>query len=174
MAIEHQMIDSWKQFWSSEESRGFSLCLLGIIFGLTIGVFSKDWAESFHSVEVIGYHIPPPLSFGITAGFAVQIVSVLSIRSVLLNRNDKLDNLMIGLLFTIPFGILTIFNVFSDRLVSFGFICSYISALMPFPIMIIVGMDAMCFLMMNALYLLPFYIVSTGVVWLMQLSRSIV
>jgi hypothetical protein len=168
------MIDSWKQFWSSEERIGLSLCLLGIVFGLTIGVFSKDWAESFYSIEIIGYHIPPPLSFGITAGLTVQTVSVLSIWIVMLNRNDKLDNLVIWLLFTIPFGILTIFNVFSDRLVSFGFICSYISALMPFPIMIIVGMDAMCFLVMNALYLLPFYIVSTGVVWLMQLSRSIV
>jgi hypothetical protein len=141
---------------------------------LTIGNFIKDGAESFHSIELVGYHIPPPLSFGITAGLAVQIVSVLSIRIAMLNRNHNIDNLIIGLLFTIPFGILTIFNVFSDRLVSFGFICSYISALMPFPIMIIVGMDAMCFLVMNALYLLPFYIVSTGVVWLMQLSRSIV
>jgi hypothetical protein len=168
------MISSWKQFWSSEERIGLSLCLLGMIFGLTIGVFSKDWAKSFHSIELMGYQIPPPLSFGIIAGFAVQIVSVLSIWIVMLNRNNKLDNLITWLLFTIPFGILTIFNVLSDRLVSFGFICSYISALMPFPIMIIVGMDAMCFLVINALYLLPFYIVSTGVVWLMQLSRSIV
>jgi hypothetical protein len=166
------MINSWKQFWSSEERIGLSLCSLGILFGLTIGVFSKDWAESFHSIELIGYHIPSPLAFGITAGFAVQVVSALSIRIVMLNR--KLDNLMVWLLFTMPFGILTVFNVLSDRLVSFGFICSYISALMPFPIMIIVGMYAMCFLVMNALYLLPFYIVSTGVVWLMQLSRSIV
>jgi hypothetical protein len=168
------MTNSWKQFWSIQEIVTLSLCSLGIAFGLTIGIFSKDWAESFYSIEVIGYHIPPPLSFGITAGLTVQTVSVLSMWIGTLNRNNKLDNLMVGLLFTTPFGILTIFNVFSDRLVSFGFICSYISALMPFPIMIIVGMDAMCFLVMNALYLLPFYIVSTGVVWLMQLSRSIV
>jgi hypothetical protein len=168
------MISSWKQFWSSEERIVLPLCLLGIAFGLAIGIISKDWAESFRSIELVGYHIPTPLSFGITAGFTVQIVSFLSIKISMLNRNNKLDDLIICLLFAIPFGMLTIFNVLSDRLVSFGFVCSYISALMPFPVMIIVGMDAMCLLVMNALYLLPFYIVSTGVVWLMQLSRSIV
>ena len=105
------MVNSWKQFWSSEGRIGSLLCLLGIVFGLTIGVFSKDWAESFHSIEIVGYHIPPPLSFGIAAGLAVQLVSVLSIRIAMLNRNNKLDNLIVWLLFTMPFGILTIFNI---------------------------------------------------------------
>jgi hypothetical protein len=167
------MIDSWKQFWSSEERILLSLCLSGAAFGLTIGTIGKDWGESFPSIELIGYDIPPPLSFGITAGVAVQTIGVVAMW-VALNRNNKLYDSVLGLLFGIPFGILTVFNVLSDYLVSFGFICSYISALMPFPIMIIVGMDAMCFLVMNALYLLPFYIVSTGVVWLIQLSRAIV
>jgi hypothetical protein len=166
------MIDNWKQSRSSEERIGLSLCLLGIVFGLTIGVFIKDWAGSFESIEIIGCRIPSLMLFGITTGFAVQIVSVLSTWIVMRSRSNKLDNIIIWLLFTIPFGILTIFNVLSDRLVSFGFMCSYLTALIPFPLMIIVGMDAMCFLVMNALYLLPFYIVSTGIVWLLAFSRS--
>ncbi|AFY95969.1 hypothetical protein Cha6605_5067 [Chamaesiphon minutus PCC 6605] len=45
--------------------------------------------------------------------------------------------------------------------------------LLSFIIMIFVGMDAMCFLAINALYLLPFYIVSTGVFWLLESIGSL-
>jgi hypothetical protein len=165
------MIDSWKQFWFSEQSVGRSLCLLGVAFGLIVGIFCKDWAESFRSIQLIGYRIPPLVSFGAAIGLDVLIISVVAIW-IALNRNSKLYEPVTWFLFGIPFGILTIFNVFSDRLVSFGFICAYIPALIPFPLMIIVGMDAMCFLWINALFLLPFYIVSTGIIWLLTLSRS--
>jgi hypothetical protein len=167
------MISSWKQFWEREEGLTLSRCLPGILLGLTIGYFSKDWAESFQSIEVIGYHIPPPLSFGITAGLAVQLVSVLLIW-IIFSRDSKLCNSIGWGLFTIPFGILTIFSVLSDRLVSVGFIAPYLfDLLLPFIIIIFVGMDAMCFLAMNAFYLLPFFIAATGVVWLLEFSRSI-
>jgi hypothetical protein len=167
------MISSWKQFWLSEERIGILLCLLGIAVGLTIGYFIKDGATSFHSIEIFSYQIPSLMSFGVVVGLDVQIISVVAIW-IALKRNSKLYVPVTWLLFGIPFGILTIINVISDRLVSVGFIAPYIfDFLLPFIIIMFVGMDAMCFLAINALYLLPFYIVSTGVVWLLEFSRSI-
>ncbi len=176
------MISSWHQFWSSEERITRSLCLLGLLFGLTIGNLIKDGAESFLSigqspsfaVEIFGYQIPSIVTFGAVVGLDIQIISVVAIW-IVLNRNSKLYVPVTWLLFGIPFGILTIFNVFSDRLVSLGFIIPYLfDLLLPFVIMMFVGMDAMCFLAVNALYLLPFYLISTGIVWLLKFSRSIV
>jgi hypothetical protein len=170
------MLSSWKQFWLSEERIGILLCFLGIAIGLTIGYFIKDGSASFHSIEIFNYQLSSLFLFGIVVGLAVQLVSVLLIW-IVLNWNSKLYNLLVPALFTIPFGILTIFNVLSDRLVSFGFICFYVPDLLVFPlglIMIIIGMDATCFLAINALYLVPFYIISTGVIWLLEFSRSIV
>jgi hypothetical protein len=171
------MISSWKEFWLSEQKIYIVLCLAGILVGLITGTAVAGWSEYFPPTEIFNkYQIPALISFGIVAGFAVQLVSVLLIW-IVLNWNSKLYNLLVCALFTIPFGILVIFNILSDRLVSFGFICSYIPDLLIFPlglIMIIIGMDATCFLAINALCLLPFYIVSTGVVWLLELSRSIV
>ena len=106
------MINSWKQFWSSEERIVLSLCLLGIVFGLTIGIFSKDWAESFDSIEVIGYHIPPPLSFGIAIGLAVQLASVLSSWITLYGGTELYFGRIIQLLIGIPMGVLIILNIF--------------------------------------------------------------
>jgi hypothetical protein len=168
------MINSWKQFWSSEESTVILLCLLGMLLGLTIGNFVKDSAASFRSIKVIDYQIPDPISFGAVVGLDIQIISVVAIW-IVLNRNSKLYVPVTWFLFGIPFGILTIFNVFSDRLVSVGFIIPYIfDLLLPCLIIIFVGMDAMCFLAVNALYLLPFCLISTGIVWLLKFSRSIV
>jgi hypothetical protein len=166
------MISSWKQSRSSEESGRLLLCLLGISIGLAIGIFSKDWAESFHSIEIFGDQIPSPISFGAVVGLDIHIISVVAIW-IALKRNSKLYVPVTWLLFGIPFGVLTIFNVFSDRLVSVGFVIPYLfDLLLPCIVIIFVGMDAMCFLAINALYLLPFYIVSTGIVWLLAFSRS--
>jgi hypothetical protein len=165
------MINSWKQFWSSEESTVILLCLLGMLLGLTIGNFVKDSAASFQSMMLVGYQIPSLISFGAMVGLAVQLVSTVLIRIVLKWHS----NLYTWPLFGIPFGILIIFNVLSDRLVSVGFIIPYIfDLLLPCLIIIFVGMDAMCFLAVNALYLLPFCLISTGIVWLLKFSRSIV
>jgi hypothetical protein len=71
------MIDSWKQFWSSEGRIALSLCLLGVAFGLTIGIFSKDWGESFNSIEIFGYQFLSPILFGAVVALATQIVSIL-------------------------------------------------------------------------------------------------
>jgi hypothetical protein len=174
------MTSSWKQFWSSEERKTRSLCLLGMLLGLTIGMFSKDWTESFYSIgqnprfaiEIFGHRIPSFISFGAVVGLDIQIISVVAIW-IALKRDSKLYVPVTWLLFGIPFGILTIFNVLSDRLVSAGFIIPYVfDLLLPFIAIVFVGMDAMCFLAINALYLLPFYIASTGIVWLLAFSRS--
>jgi hypothetical protein len=77
------MVSSWKQFWASEERIALILCLLGIAFGLTIGNFIKDWAESFHSIEIFSYQIPLLISFGTVVGLDVRIISVVAIWTVL-------------------------------------------------------------------------------------------
>jgi hypothetical protein len=124
--------------------------------------------------NVIGDQIQSPILFGAVVGLGIQIISVVAIW-IVLNRNSKLYVPVTWLLFGIPFGILTIFTVLSDRLVSVGFIIPYLfDLLLPFIMIIFVGMDAMCFLAVNALYLLPFYLISTGIVWLLKFSRSIV
>jgi hypothetical protein len=174
------MISNWKQFWSSEQSITLSLCLLGMLLGLTIGIASKDWAESFHSIgqnprfanEIFGCQIPPLISFGAVFGLNIQIISVVSIW-IALNRNSKLYVPVTWLLFGIPFGIITIFSVLSDRLVSVGFIIPYlVDLLLPCAVIMFVGMDAMCFLAMNALSLVPFCLASTAIVWLLAASRA--
>jgi hypothetical protein len=124
--------------------------------------------------NVIGDQIQSPILFGAVVGLGIQIISVVAIW-IVLNRNSKLYVPVTWLLFGIPFGILTIFTVLSDRLVSVGFIIPYLfDLLLPFIMIIFVGMDAMCFLAVNALYLLPFYLISTGIVWLLKFSRLIV
>lgn len=134
------MTSSRKQSRSREERLSLSLCLLGILLGLTIGYFIKDWAASFQSIgqsprfaiEIFGYQIPSLLSFGAVVGLDIQIVSVVAIW-IVLNRNAKLYVPVTWFLFGISFGVLAIFNVLSDRLVSVGFIVPYIfDLLLPF------------------------------------------
>jgi hypothetical protein len=167
------MISSWKS-WLNEDRDVLLLCLLGIVFGFAIGYFIKDWAISFHSFEIFGCQIPSMMSFGAVISLAIQILGVAA-SWVALKQNSKFYDSILCPLFTIPFGILTIFNVLSDRLVSVGFITPYVlNLLLRSIILIFIGMDAMCFLVMNALYLIPFYIVSAGVVWLIESIGSIV
>ena len=168
------MINSWKQFWSSEERIGLSLCLLGIVFGLTIGIFSKDWAESFDSIEVIGYHIPPPLSFGIAIGLAVQLASVLSSWITLYGGTELYFGRIIQLLIGIPMGVLIILNIFNGYLVALGFVIPYALDLILSPlVMIFVGWYTMHLLWANAISLLSLYIASTIIIWLVEFGRSI-
>jgi hypothetical protein len=175
MAIEHQMIDSWKQFWSGEERIGISLCLLGIAFGSIVGIFSKDWAESFHSIEIFSYPIPPLISFGIAAGLAVQLVSVLLSWITLYGGTELYFTRIIQILIGIPMGVLIIFNIFNGYLVTLGFVIPYALDLILSPIvMIFVGWHTIHLLWFNAILLLPLYIVSTGIIWLLESFRSIV
>jgi hypothetical protein len=169
------MINSWKQFWSSEERIGLSLCLLGIVFGLTIGVFSKDWAESFRSIEIFSYQIPQLISFGIAAGFAVQLASILLSWITLYGGTELYFTRIIEILIGIPMGVLIVFDIFSGYLVTLGFVIPYVLDLILFPIvMIFVGWHTMHLLLFNAISLLPLYIVSTGIIWLVDFGRSIV
>ena len=167
------MVNSCNQFWSSEGRIGSSLCLLGVVFGLTIGVFSKDWAESFHSIEVIGYHIPPPLSFGIAISLAVQLASVLSSWITLYGGTELYFNRIIDLLIGIPMGVLIILNIFNGYLVALGFVIPYALDLILSPlVMIFVGWHTMHLLWFNAISLLSLYIASTIIIWLVEFGRS--
>lgn len=174
------------QFQLNENRINFLLCILGIVFGLNIGYFIKDGAESFRSIghnphfenEIFNNQIASLISFGIAAGIAVQVVSVLLIWIVMawnIKQYDFTPWWLIGIpfgLIGIPIGMLVIFDVFSDRLVSFGFIATYILHLtIPSLSMIVVGFPL---LYINALYLLFFYVVSTVIVWLLESFMSIV
>jgi hypothetical protein len=175
------MINSWQQFCFSEEKIARSLCLLGIVFGLTIGIISKDWAESFRSIEVIGYQIPPLISFGIAGGLTIQLVSVLLswatlYQSTKLYQNTELYYTRIfKILLGIPIGVLVVFNIFSGYSVAIGFVIPYVLALILFPIVVIfVGWHTMHLLVFNAISLLPLYIISTSIIWFVEYCRSIV
>jgi hypothetical protein len=169
------MINSWKQFWLIEERMGSSLCLLGIVFGLTIGAFSKDWAESFHSIEIFNYQIPPLISFGIAAGLAVQLVSVLLSWITLYGGTELYFTRIIHILIGIPMGVLIIFNIFNGYLVALGFVIPYILAiLLTWIVMIVVGWHTMHLLWANAVSLLPLYIISTGIIWFIESCRLII
>jgi hypothetical protein len=169
------MIDSWQQFWSSEERIALSLCLLGVAFGLTIGIFSKDLSESFHSIEIFNYQITSLISFGIAAGLIVQLASVLLSWITLYGGTELYFTRIIQILIGIPMGVLIILNVFSGYLVTLGFVIPYIFDLILSPIvMIFVGWHTMHLLWANAVSLLPLYVVSTGIIWLVTFGRSIV
>jgi hypothetical protein len=169
------MISSWKQFWSSEQKTGLSLCLLGMAFGLTIGNFIKDWAASFHSIEIFSYQIPPLISFGIAVGLAVQLSSVLLSWITLYGGTELYFTRIIQLLIGIPMGVMIILNIFNGYLVALGFVIPYALDLLLSPlIMIFVGWHTMHLFWSNAISLLPLYIASTGIIWLLEFGRSIV
>ncbi|WP_310488463.1 hypothetical protein [Chamaesiphon sp. VAR_69_metabat_338] len=183
MAISNQMINSWKQLWFSEESIGRSLCLLGVALGLAVGIFCKDWAESFHSIghsphfmnDLIGYQIPSLISFGIAGGLTIQLVSVLLSWATLYQSAELYHTRIIEILLGVPIGVLIIFNIFSGYLVALGFVIPYVFALIFFPVvMIFVGWDTMHLLVFNAIFLMPLYMISAGIIWSVNFGRSIV
>jgi hypothetical protein len=174
------MISSWKS-WLSEEGTALLLCLLGIAIGLMIGYFIKDGAISFHSIEVIGYQIPSAMSYGIFAGFIVQLVSVVlswlalgwSIKS--LQSTNFYYTWIFEILTGIPMGTAIVFDLFSGYSVTFGFVVSHVIAILLTPVvMIIVGWNTMHLLWFNVISLLPLYLVLTGITWFVEFCRSIV
>jgi hypothetical protein len=169
------MLSSWKQFWSNEEERiGILLCLLGIAFGLTIGYFIKDRAASFHSIEIFSYQLSSLISFGIAVSLAVQMSSVLLSWITLYGGTELYFTRIINLLIGIPMGMLIVLNVFSGYLVTLGFVIPYIlDILLSWIVIIIVGWHTMHLLWANAMLLLPLYLISTVVIWLIESSRSL-
>lgn len=156
------MINSWKQFWSSEERIVLSLCLLGVLFGSTIGVFSKDWGDYFRSIELIGYQIPSVISFGIIVSLAIQLTSILLSWIALVRGTDFYHTRIVWLLIGVPFGMLIVLNVFDGYLVAIGFVIPYIVDIILTPIvMMSVGWHTMNLLWANAVSLIPLYIIST-------------
>ena len=149
--------------------------MLGVAVGLAIGTFSKNWGESFQSIEVIGYHISALISFGIAAGLAVQLASVLLSWTTLYRGTESYFTRIIHILIGIPIGVLIIFNIFSGYSVTLGFVIPYAIDLILSPfVMIFIGWNTMHLLWSNAISLLPLYIVSTGIIWSIEFWRSIV
>ena len=171
------MINDWKQFWSVEHI----LVLLGTVFGLAIGYFIKDGAESFHSIDIFSYPIPPLISFGTAAGLAVQLVSVflswitLYWSTKLYQNTGLYYSWIIQILVGIPMGLMIIFNMFSGYSVTLGFIIPYILDLLLLPlVMIFVGWHTMHLFLANAVSLLPLYIISTAIIWFIESCRAII
>jgi uncharacterized membrane protein len=167
------MISSWKQFWSSEGKIVLLLCFLGVSLGSIVSFFSKDWGESFDSIELIGYKIPETISFEITVSLAIQLTSVFLSRLALYRGADFYHKQIVWLLTGVPLGILIVLNIFDVYLVAIGFVIPYIAEIILTPIMMIfVGWDTMHLLWANALSLIPLYIISTGTIWVVESCRS--
>jgi hypothetical protein len=168
------MKNSWRQFWSNEESIIIFLCLVGIVFGLMTGITIKEWKEYLPLIEILSDQIPSPISFGASVGLATQIVSILLSWVILCLGTELYHNRIIWLLIGLPMGILIPLNVFSGYLVAIGFVIPYILAiLLSWIVMLIVGWHTMHLLWLNAMSLLPLYIASTGIIWLMEFGKSI-
>jgi hypothetical protein len=168
------MISSWKS-WLNEDRTVLSLCSLGIVFGLAIGYFIKDWAGSFHSIEIFGYQITPLISFGIAAGLSIQAISILFSWVALSRGTELYFDRIICILIGVPMGVEIVLNIFSGYLVALGFIIPYIlSILLNCVVMTFVGWHTMHLFWFNAISLLPLYLVLTGITWLIEFCRSIV
>ncbi len=169
------MIDIWKQFWSGEGRIALSLCLLGMAFGLTIGIFNKDWGDSFQSIEIFGYQFSSPILFGAVVALATQIVSILLSWVPLYQGNESRWNNVIWLLTGLPIGILIVLNVFNGYLVALAFVIPYILNIILSPVvMMFVGWHTMHLFWFSAILLLPLYIISTGIIWSIESCRSLV
>ena len=162
------------QFQLNENRIILLLCCLGIVFGLTIGYFIKDGAESFNSIEIFDkYQIPALISFGLIVGLATQIVSVLLSWVTLDRGNESYWNRVSWLLIGLPMGILIALNIFNGYLVALGFVIPYIlDILLTWIVIMVVGWRTMHILWLNAISLLPLYIISTGIIWSINFGRS--
>jgi hypothetical protein len=161
------------QLQLSENRITLILCWLGIAFGLTIGYFIKDGAESFQSIKIFSYQIPSFISFGIAIGLAVQLASVLLSWIMLYGGTKLYFDRIIYLLTGIPMGVLIILNIFNGYLVALGFVIPYAFDLLLSPlVMIFVGWHTIHLFWFNATSLLPLYIASTGIIWLVEFGRS--
>jgi hypothetical protein len=170
------MINNWKKFWLSEQRIYIVICLAGILVGLITGNAIAGWSEYFPVIEIFNkYQIPALISFGMIVSLATQIVSVLLSWVMLARGNEPHWNDVSWLLIGLPMGILIALNVFNGYLVALGFIIPYIlDILLTSILMIFVGWNTMHILWLNAISLLPLYLVSTGIIWLIEFGRSIV
>jgi hypothetical protein len=166
------MISSWKQVLSTDNI----IILLSITFGLTIGYFIQEGAESFNWIEIVGYQIPSFITFGVIAGLTIQTVSVLSSWMATACFGDDLYNRIFCLLIGVPIGMVIAFNIFGGYFVALGFVIPYIlNTLLPdWVVMRIFGWNTTYLLLGNAISLLPLYIVSSGIIWFIEYCRSMV
>jgi hypothetical protein len=167
------MINSWKEFWLSEQRIFIILCLAGALVGLIIGSAVAGWSEYFPAIEIFNkYQIPALILFGTIVSLATQIVSVW-FSWVMLDNESHWNNtcwFLIGL----PMGIMVALNIFNGYLVALGFVIPYIlDILLTGIVMMFVGWHNMHILWLNAISLLPLYIISTGFIWFIEFSRSL-
>lgn len=167
------MINSWKEFWSKEEKIVVFLCSIGIVVGLVTGSAIAGWSEYFPVIEIFNkYQIPALISFGMIVALATQIASVLLSWVMLVRGNESHWNNVSWLLIGLPMGILIALNIFNGYLVALGFIIPYIlDILLTWIVMMFVGWHTMHILWLNAISLLPLYLVSTGIIWLVEVCR---
>jgi hypothetical protein len=168
------MINSWKEFWLSEQRISIVLCLAGILFGLITGTAIAGRSEYFPVIEIFNkYQIPALISFGMIVALATQIVSVLLSWVMLARSNESHWNNVSWFSIGLPMGILIALNIFNGYLVALGFVIPYIlDILLTWIVMMFVGWHTMHILWLNAISLLPLYLVSTGIIWSIEFGRS--
>jgi hypothetical protein len=165
------MISSWKELWLSEQRIYIVLCLAGILVGLITGNAVAGWSEYFPIIEIFNkYQIPALISFGMIVALATQIVSVL-LSWVMLDRgNESHWNNACWFLIGLPMGTMIALNIFNGYLVALGFVIPYILDI--WIVMMFVDWYTMHILWLNAISLLPLYIISTGIIWSIGFGRS--
>jgi hypothetical protein len=164
------MISSWKEFWLSEQRIYIVLCLAGTLVGLITGSGVAGLSEYFPVIEIFNkYQIPALISFGMIVALATQIVSVLLSWFMLDRGNESHWNNASWFLIGLPMGIMIALNIFNGYLVALGFVIPYI---LDIPVMMFVDWYTMHILCLNAISLLPLYIISTGIIWSIGFGRS--
>jgi hypothetical protein len=163
------MINSWKEFWLSEQRIFIILCLAGALVGLITGSAVAGWSEYFPAIEIFNENqILKLISFGMIVALITQIVSVF-LSWVMLDNESHWNNIgwfLIGL----PMGIMIALNIFNGYLVALGFVIPYILDI--WIVMMFVGWHTWQILWLNAISLLPLYIISTGIIWSIDFGRS--
>jgi hypothetical protein len=163
------MINSWKEFWLSEQRIFIILFLSGALVGLITGSAVAGWSEYFPAIEIFNENqILKLISFGMIVALVTQIVSVF-LSWIMLDNESHWNNacwFLIGL----AMGIMVALNIFSGYLVALGFVIPYILDI--WIVMMFVGWHTWHILWLNAISLLPVYIISTGIIWSIDFGRS--
>jgi hypothetical protein len=166
------MINSWKEFWLSEQRIFIILCLAGALVGLITGSTVAGWSEYFPEIEIFNENqILKLISFGVIVALVTQIVSVF-LSWVMLDNESHWNNacwFLIGL----PMGTMIALNIFNGYLVALGFVIPYIlDIFLTGIVMMFVDWYTMHILWLSAISLLPLYIISTGILWSIDFGRS--